>query len=147
MQCSSPVEHSSEDLEDYSGATPESRSGMIADTRTAILKRSIRPFVPIRKTFVQTPRDIAQDATDLSGPLSWFVTSRNARALKAYLMVMAATSSGRGSDGWSTTHPIKVWARAFGTTETAEESAASNAVSKTLNKLEGRDLITRERRG
>lgn len=123
------------------------RTQLAARTRAAILERSNRQIVPIRKSFVQTPRALAEDATNLAGPLAWFVSTRNARALKSYLMVLAATSSAHDDQGWSTTHPVRVWARAFGTTETAEESAASNAVSKMLSKLEQRGLITRQRRG
>ena len=123
------------------------RAELAARTRAAILERSNRQIVPLRKSFVQTPRALASDPSALAGPLAWFVSTRNARALTSYLMVVAATSSAHDEQGWSTTHPVRVWARAFGTTLTAEESAASNAVSKTLAKLEERRLITRERRG
>lgn len=119
----------------------------MADTRAAILKRAGRPAAPIRRTFVQRPRVPGSVNQDRSGPLSWFVRTKNLRALQAYLMVVAATSNGDGPDGWSTTHPIKVWARAFGTTEHAAAASASNAVSKLLQKLEERDLIERRRRG
>lgn len=119
----------------------------VADTRAAILKRAKRHIVPLRRTFVQTPRVLAEDPRNLAGPLSWFVRTKNLRALQSYLMVVAATSSGDGPDGWSTTHPIKVWARAFATTEHAAPGPASNAVSKTLQKLEERRLISRNRRG
>src|SRR5436305_14646726 len=56
----------------------------VADTRAAILKRSKRDIVPVRRSFVQTPRSAAGDATDRSGPLAWFVRSRNIRALQSY---------------------------------------------------------------
>lgn len=62
-------------------------------------------------------------------------------------MVLAATSNGDGPMGWSTRHPIRVWARAFGTTEHATLSSASNAVSKALQKLEERQLLARRRIG
>ncbi len=117
------------------------------DTRRALLERSGRTFVPVRKTFVQTPRATAQDPRSLAGPLSEVVRRRDPRALQAYLMIIAATSSGESEDGWSTTHPIMVWARAFGTTLSAERSSAANAVSKILHRLEERNLIERSRRG
>jgi hypothetical protein len=58
-------------------------------------------------------------------------------------MILAATSSGDSDNGWTTTHPIMVWARAFGTTRDAERAAAANAVSKILHRLEDRKLIER----
>ena len=117
------------------------------DTRQALLANSKREFVPIRKTFVQTPRTVAADPNALAGPLSEFVRRRDLRALQSYLMILAATSSGAGEHGWSTTHPIMVWARAFGTTRDAERTGAAGAVSKILHRLEDRDLITRARSG
>lgn len=120
----------------------------VAQTREAILRRAGRAAVPLRRAFVQTPRSLVTDTRqDRSGPLAWFITTKNHRALHAYLVVLAATSNGDGPAGWSTTHPIRVWARAFGTTETAEPTSASNAVSKLLGKLEDRALISRHRRG
>lgn len=119
----------------------------VEDTRQALLTKAVRTGVPIRKTFVQTPRSLAVDRNDLSGPLSMFVRNRDPRALQAYLMIVAVTSSGAGNDGWSTTHPIMVWARAFGTTRDAERSSAANAVSKILHRLEDRRLVERTRRG
>lgn len=119
----------------------------VAETRTAILVRAKRTFTPLRRTFVQTPRSLADNKQDLRGPLAWFVTTKNHRALQAYLLALGATSNGDGPEGWSTTHPIKVWARAFGTTEAAEPASASNAVTKIFAKLEERGLIMRGRRG
>jgi hypothetical protein len=118
-----------------------------ADTRRALLERSGRPGVPIRKVFVQTPRKLAADPNKLAGPLSEFVRRGDLRGLHAYLMILATTSSGASNDGWSTTLPIMVWARAFGTTVNAERSAAATAVSKILHRLEDRQLIERCRSG
>jgi hypothetical protein len=118
-----------------------------ADTREALLKRSGRAGVPIRKVFVQTPRKEAADMNELGGPLSEFVRCGDLRGLHAYLMILAATSSGSSVDGWSTTLPIMVWARAFGTTTNAERPAAATAVSKILHRLVDRQLIERQRSG
>lgn len=63
------------------------------------------------------------------------------------LLLLGIISSGSGDDGWSTTLPIKVWARALGTTLTTTGQSATTAVSKTLTRLEDRKLITRTRRG
>jgi hypothetical protein len=125
----------------------EGPTATVADTRTALLTSAKRPFVPIRRTFVQTPRTLAADKNDLRGPLAWFVTSKNHRALLAYLLALGTTSSGDGPHGWSTSHHIQVWARYFGTTDFASGTSASNAVSKIFTKLEGRNLITRGRKG
>jgi len=118
-----------------------------ADTRRALLERSGRAGVPIRKIFVQTPRKVAADPNNLAGPLSEFVRRGDLRGLHAYLMILATTSSGASADGWSTTLPIMVWARAFDTTLSAERSAAATAVSKVLHRLVDRRLIERRRSG
>ncbi|WP_424532518.1 hypothetical protein ACOZ38_19825 [Sphaerisporangium viridialbum] len=127
---------------------PQEEVAGVKDTRAAILKRAGRTAAPLRRAFVQVPRTLVTDPhQDRSGPLAWFVHTKNHRALQSYLMILAATSNGDGPDGWSTTHPIRVWARAFGTTETAAPTSASNAVSKLLQKLEEQKLIERHRRG
>jgi hypothetical protein len=118
------------------------------ETRAALLKNSGRSFVPVRKTFVQAPRPVAANPSLRAGPLSDFVTRRDRRGLDAYLIILAATSfGGEDGDDWTTTHPIMVWARAFGTTISAERSSAANAVSKILRRLEERRLIERSRSG
>ncbi|MFI6063583.1 hypothetical protein ACIBB8_37675, partial [Streptomyces sp. NPDC051286] len=60
------------------------------DTRTAVLTRSIRANVPLRKTFVQANKG----AASRHGPLKDFVTGRDLRGLKAYLIIVAACSNG-----------------------------------------------------
>jgi hypothetical protein len=118
------------------------------ETRAALLANAKRAFVPIRKGFVQVPRSAATDPSRRAGPLSAFVAHKDRRALDAYLIILAATSSGgEAADDWTTTHPIMVWARAFGTTRNAERSSAANAVSKVLRRLEERRLIERSRSG
>jgi len=97
--------------------------------------------------FVQTPREIAPDVTNLAGPLARFVRNGDLRGLNALLFMIAITSSGASEDGWSTTLPVGVWARAFGTTISAELPASRTAVSKIFRRLEERQLIQRSRRG
>jgi hypothetical protein len=75
------------------------------------------------------------------------VRNRDLRGLHAYLLLLGIISSGDSQDGWSTTLPIKVWARAFGTTRDASPASAATAVSKLLTRLEQRKLITRQRHG
>ncbi|MFE5114075.1 hypothetical protein [Streptomyces sp. NPDC056663] len=111
------------------------------DTRTALLKRSVRANVPLRKTFVQASRGTASR----HGPLSDFVTGRDLRALKAYLMIVAACSS--GTDGWSTTHDSAVWARLMDIQKTATDQAARTGAWRTLQRLKGRGLIACTRAG
>ncbi|MFD8431402.1 hypothetical protein ACFV1R_27790 [Streptomyces coelicoflavus] len=111
------------------------------DTRTEILKRSIRANVPLRKTFVQAPRGSASR----HGPLSDFVTGRDLRGLKAYLLIVAACSS--GTDGWSTKHDSAVWARMLDIDQTATEQSARTGAWRTLRRLQDRNLITCTRSG
>jgi len=92
----------------------------VEETRQVLLTRSRRHGAPIRKMFVQTPREIAPDVTNLAGPLARFVRNGDLRGLNALLFMIAITSSGASEDGWSTTLPVGVWARAFGTTISAD---------------------------
>ncbi|WP_200954732.1 hypothetical protein [Arthrobacter sp. Soil782] len=112
------------------------------ETRAALLERSNRPFAPIGKVFVQAPP--GRDSRH--GPLSEFVRKGDLRGLRAQLLLYGIISSD-AHDGWSTTLPIQVWARAFDTTATATAASASNAASKILTRLEDRQLITRARKG
>jgi hypothetical protein len=123
--------------------TSEESPATEEETRAALLERSGREFTPINKLFVQAP----QHSESRHGPLSQFVRGRDLRGLQAFLLVLGINSSGDSDDGWSTTLPIQVWARAFGTTEHATEASAATAVSKVLTRLEKRHLIQRERRG
>ncbi|MFD4919594.1 hypothetical protein ACFWNR_41130 [Streptomyces virginiae] len=111
------------------------------DTRTAVLTRSIRANVPLRKTFVQAPKG----AASRHGPLRDFVTGRDLRGLKAYLMIVAACSS--GASGWSTRHDSAVWARMMDIQETATDQSARTGAWRTLRRLERRKLITCSRSG
>lgn len=113
------------------------------ETRAALLDRSKRDFAPVNKLFVQA----APGSTSRPGPLATFVHNRDLRGLHAYLLLLAITSSGESQDGWSTTLPIGVWARAFGTTRDATPASAASAVSKVLTRLEQRNLIDRQRHG
>lgn len=122
--------------QDQSPATEE-------ETRVALLERNRRAFTPINKLFVQA----APGSESRPGPLSWFVRGRDLRALQAYLLIIGANGSGESEEGWSTTLPIKVWARAFDTTRHATDASAATAVSKVLTRLEKRRLIDRSRRG
>lgn len=114
------------------------------DTRTHLLVRSKRPFAPIYKGFVQNPD---KKAPNRAGPLAQFIRNGDLRGLRALLFLHAIISSGEGDNGWSTTLPLAVWARAFDTTKTADRRSASTAATKVLSRLAARDLITRQRSG
>jgi len=114
------------------------------ETRAALLARSNRDFAPIAKVFVQSPD---QKQATREGPLSEFVRCGDLRGLQAFCLLHAIISSGDGENGWSTTLPISVWARAFGTTRDATLRSASAAATKVLTRLERRKLISRTRRG
>lgn len=130
------TEHVNEQDSDESPATED-------ETRAALLNRSKRNFAPVNKLFVQA----APGSASRHGPLATFVHNRDLRGLHAYLLLLGITSSGESQDGWSTTLPIGVWARAFGTTRDATPASAASAVSKVLTRLEQRNLITRQRHG
>ncbi|MFF8566215.1 hypothetical protein ACF06N_14775 [Streptomyces albidoflavus] len=111
------------------------------DTRTAVLTRSVRANVPLRKTFVQAN----PGGDSRHGPLKQFVTGRDLRGLKAYLLIVAACSS--GENGWSTTHDSAVWARLMDIHRTADDQSARTGAWRTLHRLGGRNLITCRRSG
>jgi hypothetical protein len=115
-----------------------------AETRGYLLSRSKRDFVPISKAFVQRPPGTGDTRP---GPLAEFVRGRDLRGLQALLFIIACTSSGSGPYGWSTTLPIQVWARAFGTTRNATPASAATAASKVLSRLEKRRLVERSKHG
>ncbi|MFC9627555.1 hypothetical protein ACFTXM_49045 [Streptomyces sp. NPDC056930] len=111
------------------------------DTRTAVLTRSIRANVPLRKTFVQANKG----AASRHGPLKDFVTGRDLRGLKAYLLIVAACSN--GDKGWSTTHDSAVWARLMDIHETATDQSARTGAWRALRRLQERKLIECSRSG
>lgn len=94
----------------------------------ALLERSGREFVPIRRSFVQqrTPGGGA-------GPLQAFVTGRRRRALDVYLLLHAITSS----PPWDVELPGRVWARMLG----LEGSSAGSVVTKQWDWLVKQQLV------
>lgn len=128
---------------EHDESTPEAEAATEDETRAALLERSNRPFAPIGKVFVQAPPGHAER----QGPLSEFVRKGDLRGLRAQLLLYGIISSDARDEGWSTTLPIQVWARAFGTTRTATPQSAANAASKILTRLEERRLVARARKG
>jgi hypothetical protein len=115
-----------------------------AETREYLLKRSNRTHAPVPKYFIQCPdRKLA----NRSAPLAEFVRNGDLRGLRALLFLHAIISSGEGDNGWSTTLPLAVWARAFDTTKTASGRSSSTSATKILTRLVDRGMISRARTG
>ncbi|MFJ6822361.1 hypothetical protein ACIQRJ_18345 [Streptomyces niveus] len=121
----------------WEGPTPEEVAAGVSETQKFLLDRKAirRSHVPVRRDFVQLPRH----AESRHSLLAQFVRGRDVRGLKAYLFIVAITSS--DLDGWSTTLNSSVWARAIGATETAEPTSARAAVNKIFARLQQRRLI------
>lgn len=111
------------------------------DTRADVLTRSIRVNVPLRKTFVQANKG----GESRHGPLKDFVTGRDLRGLRAYLMIVGACSN--GDNGWTTEHDSAVWARLMDIHETATSQSARTGAWRALRRLADRHLIECSRSG
>ncbi len=107
------------------------------ETRAALLARAKRPAVPLRKVFVQQP----QSAESRPGPLAPFVTAGDLRGLRAYLMIVAASSNTNEQGDWTTELDSLVWARLFDAHKDAERAAARTAAWRTLGRLKAKGLI------
>lgn len=106
-----------------------------AETIAALLERSNRDAVPIRRTFVQQRRRGGGP-----GPLASFVSNRRVRALDLYLLAHAVAS---GSP-YTVTFPAAVWVRALGLTS---HTSSETLVSRTWSWLEAAKLIETRRVG
>lgn len=104
------------------------------ETIEAMLERSKRGFVPLRRVFVQE-RQRGGGASALAA----FVTARRTLALDLYLLVHAIASS----PPYDVALPAQVWARALG----LHGKAAPSVVSKNWAWLEDQRLIRSEREG
>lgn len=136
-QIPSQSEDVNDALEDEAPATEDA-------TRAHLLHRSNRTYAPLPSCFIQNPD---QKLKDRSAPLGEFVKNGDLRGLRALLFLHAIISSGEGDNGWSTTLPLAVWARVFGTTKTASGRSSSTAATKVLTRLVDRKLIDRARTG
>src|SRR5437870_10394353 len=105
------------------------------ETIAALLERSGRDAVPIRRSFVQQRRQGGGP-----GPLAAFVSNRRVRALDLYLLARAVAS---GSP-FTVTFPAAVWVRALGL---APHSSSETLVSRTWSWLEALKLIETRRVG
>jgi len=105
------------------------------ETIDALLERSGRAYVPIRRSFVQAPVRGGG-----AGPLAHFVTQRRGRTLDLYLLMHAVASA----KPFDVRFPAAVWARALGI---AGHATASSMVSKQWTWLESERLIASRRSG
>ena len=108
-------------------ATPQS-------TIEALLRRSKRHDLPLRRTFVQrgTPR------SPEPGPLAEFVRRHDDRGLELYLLFRAVASAAP----WNVEESARVWARSL---DLGSDRSALSAISKIWKRLEDRRLIRRDR--
>ncbi len=97
-----------------------------------ILRRSKRPAVPIRKTFVQQ-----LTGSRRGGPLARLVRNHDERALELYLLILAAASGG----DYDVSHAAAVWARAL----YLQGKSGPSAVSKALARLVRHKLVAKTR--
>jgi hypothetical protein len=105
------------------------------ETVDALLERSRRDHVPIRRAFVQS-----SSRGGGPGPLAQFVRERRARTLDLYLLLHAVASA----PPYDVTLPSSVWARAL---DLAGYASAGSVVSKHWTWLESHGLIESRRRG
>jgi hypothetical protein len=105
-----------------------------AKTIAALLERSSRDEVPIRRSFVQRP-----ERGGGAGPLARFVRHRRGRALDLYLLVHAVASA----PPYDAAFPAAVWARALGL---SASSSSETLVSKSWTWLERQHLVETRRR-
>lgn len=114
-----------------------------AATRAHLLQRARGlSSVPIPSRLVQDPDP---KANPRAGLLATFVKNGDLRGLRAYLFILAVTSSGESE--WSTALRLGVWARVFDATVSADPRSAATSTSKILRRLSDRKLILRERAG
>lgn len=106
------------------------------ETVVALLNRSRRAAVPLRKTFLQRKRG----RTSAAGPLAQFITNGDERGLDLFLLTVAMSSA----EPWSVTEAAQLWARAL---RHSGRDATSASLSKLWSRLEDRKLITRSRDG
>lgn len=105
------------------------------ETVDALLQRSGRDHVPVRRSFVQQPVRGGGP-----GPLAEFVRYRRGRALDLYLLAHAVASA----PPYDVAFPAAVWGRALGL---AESASTEGLVSKSWSWLEERHLIRSQREG
>ncbi len=105
-------------------------------TIAALLGRSGRTAVPIRKTFIQQGKGRIR----VPGPLRDLAHARDHAALDLYLLIHALASH----EPWDASLFQAAWARAL---RGSESATAKSSVSKALGRLVDLNLVERERDG
>lgn len=112
-------------------------------SREAFLEQMLtgtkRGFVPIRSTFLQTPRGTKGNRGTQLAKLA-----ANPSALDAYLLLHALASS---SEPYQADYPVATWVDLLRLEEAATGAAAKSRWSKVVSKLTSLDLIERQRVG
>lgn len=106
------------------------------ETIEALLRRSRRQALPLRRSFVQQGTIRSPEP----GPLADFVRRRDDRALELYLLFRAVASA----MPWNVDESALLWAR---TLDLGVSRSAVSSVSKIWKRLEERQLIARKRAG
>ena len=105
------------------------------ETLEALLSRSGRESIPIRRSFVQI-----REPPGGAGPLAAFVSGRQAISLDLYLLGRVVASR----EPFDVALPARVWARALGL---GGRSSAAATISQSWSWLEEQRLVVTRRRG
>lgn len=108
------------------------------ETVDALVERSGRRKIPLRRTFVQRKDDANKS---VPGPMAEFVSANDRFGLLLFLLLMTCASAGE----FDVSHHSAVWARALGLARPTEATARTR-VSKAWHRLSNRNLVGRERR-
>lgn len=105
----------------------------------AMLERTGRDRVPVRRAFLQKP-----SGSDRGAALAEIVRARDVAALDAFLLIHAMASSSAPHVTW---YPAATWTSVLALDEYAGPAAARSRWSKVVSRLVELRLIERERRG
>lgn len=108
------------------------------ETLDALVERSGRSFIPLRRQFVQRKDD---QNRSVPGALAEFIRANDRFGLLLYLLLMTCASSG----DFDVSHHTAIWARALGVPEPMSLTARTR-VSKGWHRLASRHLVDRGRR-
>lgn len=112
------------------------RAASAQETIEALLRRSRRQALPLRRSFVQQGTARSPEP----GPLADFVRRRDDRALELYLLFRAVASAAP----WNVDESALLWARSL---DLGTSRSAVSSVSKIWKRLEDRRLVARKRSG
>lgn len=120
-----------------SPSRPPAVAATARQTLEALVDRSNRSAIPIRKTFMQQK----EGTKSVPGPFAPFVTSNDKFGLRLYLLLLTVAST----SPWDVAMHSAVWARALGV-ENPQSDTARSRVSKAWTRLEKRGLIEKGRK-